>query len=168
MFKVNNRSTRHCSGVCIIKFEYFWPFVLLLFFADFEDVNAGWNTFALIKIYLCVSDLWAVIFKMKLSVRTVNNSFCHKELHLRCCIRLELNIVTTSTKILNTNTNPPPPIDQVHHSPRCPKTLFPEVFHIKLYFCIEYQMDQMGLISTHWHRLFHYCKLCIVYLVKPM
>ena len=39
-------------------------------------------------------------------VTTVNNSFqplpifCHKELHLRCCIGLELNIVTRSTKIL--------------------------------------------------------------------
>ena len=63
-------------------------------FADFEHVNANWNTIALIKICQCVSDLWAVIFKTKLSVTTVNNSFFHKELHLRCCIGLELNIVT--------------------------------------------------------------------------
>ena len=38
-------------------------------------------------------------FKMELSVTTVSNSFqlfpifCLKELHLRCCIGLELNIV---------------------------------------------------------------------------
>ena len=43
-------------------------------------------------------------FKTELSVTTVNSSFqlfpifCHKELHLRCCIGLELNIVA-STKI---------------------------------------------------------------------
>ena len=46
-----------------------------------------------------------VTFKTKLYVTTVNNSFqplpifCHKELHLRCHIGLELNVVT-STKIL--------------------------------------------------------------------
>ena len=41
-----------------------------------------------------------VTFKTKLYVTTVNNSFQplpifrHKELHLRCCIGLELSIVT--------------------------------------------------------------------------
>ena len=40
------------------------------------------------------------MFKIKLYVTTVNNSFqplavfCQEELHLRCCIGLELNIVT--------------------------------------------------------------------------
>ena len=47
-----------------------------------------------------------VTFKMKLSVLTFNNSFqllhvfCYKELHLRCCTGLELNIVTWFTTIL--------------------------------------------------------------------
>ena len=49
-----------------------------------------------------------VTFKIKLSVTTVNSSsqllpFCHKELHLRCCIEVELNIVTWSIKILKTH-----------------------------------------------------------------
>ena len=47
-----------------------------------------------------------VTYRIKFYVTTVNNSFqplpifCHKELHLRCCIKLELNIVTWSIKIL--------------------------------------------------------------------
>ena len=47
-----------------------------------------------------------VTFKKRLYVTTDNNNFqsltifCHKELHLRFCIGLELNILTLSTKIL--------------------------------------------------------------------
>ena len=47
-----------------------------------------------------------VTFNTKLYVTTVNNSFqplpifCHKELHHRCSIDLELNIVTQFPKIL--------------------------------------------------------------------
>ena len=37
--------------------------VLVSSLADFENVNAICDTIALIKIYLCISDLWAVIFK---------------------------------------------------------------------------------------------------------
>ena len=44
MFKVNNRSTKHCSGVVIVNFEYIWHVVLVGFFADFEHANSGWNT----------------------------------------------------------------------------------------------------------------------------
>ena len=46
------------------------------------------------------------IFNMKLYGTTVNNNFqslpifCHKELHLRCCIGRALNFVTSFTKIL--------------------------------------------------------------------
>ena len=45
-------------------------------------------------------------FKTGLYVTSVNNGFqsllifCHKELHLKCCIELELYIVRWSTKIL--------------------------------------------------------------------
>ena len=98
-----------------------------------------------IKIWQKTAD---TSFKRKLSVTTVNNSFCHKELHPRFCIGLELNIVTTSAKILigigggapgtpppppgrGTGHPPTPPHDWVHywviwktHSPRCPKTYF--------------------------------------------
>ena len=44
-----------------------------------------------------------VTFKTKLYVTTVSSLqpiFCHKELHPSCCIRLELNIVAWSSKIL--------------------------------------------------------------------
>ena len=57
-------------------------------------------------LYLNVSICSRVTYKTKLFVTTVNNSFqlfpiyCHKELHLICCIGLELNIATRSTKIL--------------------------------------------------------------------
>ena len=45
-------------------------------------------------------------FKTKLSVTTVNSGlqllpiFCHKELHLRCGMGLELDIVIRSRKVL--------------------------------------------------------------------
>ena len=57
-------------------------------------------------MYFRVRSRSPVTFKMKLYVTRVNNSFqlllffFHKELHLRCCKGLELNIVTWSTKIL--------------------------------------------------------------------
>ena len=47
-----------------------------------------------------------VRFKTKLSVTTIDSNFhllpifCHKKLHLRCCIGLLLNIVTCPVKIL--------------------------------------------------------------------
>ena len=44
MFKVNNRSTRRCSGVFIVNFEYTWHVVQAFFLADIERVNARWNT----------------------------------------------------------------------------------------------------------------------------
>ena len=40
MFKVNNRGTRHRSGVFIVNFKYIWHIV---FFGDFEHVNDGWD-----------------------------------------------------------------------------------------------------------------------------
>ena len=66
--------------------------------------------------------------------------FCHKELHLRCCIGLELNIVAWSTKILKaiggllsiTECN----LRKIwkNHPPKCLKSNFPEVFYFKLSF----------------------------------
>ena len=60
MFKVNNRSTRYGFGVFMVTFDYIWHIVLLFFvvvvvflfwggggggeLANFEHVNAGWNT----------------------------------------------------------------------------------------------------------------------------
>ena len=53
MFKVNNRSIRHCPGVFDVNFEYIWHVVLVFFlfvfcfvfvFADFEHVSARWNS----------------------------------------------------------------------------------------------------------------------------
>ena len=70
MFKVNNRRTRRCSGVFIVDCGTFFCFFVM----TFEHVNGRWNN-------------------------TLLPNFYHKELHLRCCIGLELNIVT-STKIL--------------------------------------------------------------------
>ena len=43
MFKVDNRSIRHCSGFFDVNFEYIW-LVSGAFFAVFEHVHAGWNT----------------------------------------------------------------------------------------------------------------------------
>ena len=125
MFEICNRSTRCCSGVFIVNFEYIWHIALLffcfvLFFVDFKHVNSKWNT--LLPLIFKLSKHFKVGFKMKLFVTTVNNSyqlfpiFYHKELHLRCCIGLELNIVT-SAKILKryqaaphpSPPTPPPP-----------------------------------------------------------
>ena len=41
--KVNYRSTRCWSGAFIVKLDNTWHVVLVLFFADFEHVNSGWN-----------------------------------------------------------------------------------------------------------------------------
>ena len=84
-----------------------------------------------------------VTFKMKLSVTTVNSSsqllpFCHKELHLRCCIEVELNIVTWSTKILKT---------------------ISEIFHI-FHFSHFLHLISNGLKGVnHWCILWKCCKL---------
>ena len=106
MFKVNNRRTRRRSGVFIVDCGTFFCF----FFMTFEHVNGRWNTLL--------------------------PNFCHKELHLRCWIGLELNIVT-STKILKGIWGKHSPSHDLgknvknSHPPRCPKNTFPEVlFHL--------------------------------------
>ena len=75
----------------------------------------------------------------------VNNSFqpltffCHEEFHLRCCIGLELNIVTYSTKILKGIGGTPYLMIECNlgkiwktHPLRCSKNTLPEVLRIKL------------------------------------
>ena len=79
MFKDNSRSTRCCSGVFIIDFEYIWHQILYCL-----NLNLSMD--------LRVGSRSPVTFKMMLYVITVNNSFqplpifCHKELRLRCCM----------------------------------------------------------------------------------
>ena len=79
-------------------------------------------------------------------VTAVNSSFqplpifCHKELHLRCCIGLKLNI-----NMIHENCKKwwgifPPPMIECNlgkiwktHSRICLKTTFPDFFHIKFF-----------------------------------
>ena len=79
-------------------------------------------------------------------VTTFNNSFqplpifCHKKLHLRCCIGLELNLVTSAKILKSIGSIFPLPMIKCNlgkiwktHCPRYPKTTFPDVFHIKCF-----------------------------------
>ena len=50
MFKVNNKSTRRCSGVFIVNFEYIW-YIFLVFFAGFE---CKWQMEYRLSVYPCV------------------------------------------------------------------------------------------------------------------
>ena len=59
------------------------------------------------------------------------NYFCLTKFYLRCCIRLELNILTWFTKVLKGiggNHNNLEKIWKIH-PPICPKNTFPKVFH---------------------------------------
>ena len=59
------------------------------------------------------------------------NCFCLTKLHLRCCIGLELNILTWSTKVLKGIGGNPYDLEKIWkiHPPRCPKNTFSKVFH---------------------------------------
>ena len=111
LFKFNNINCRIKSKICsklTIEVTNFILVSLLLtvtccssvFFADFEHVNGRWNTILhwYKFMHFRVRSRNHVTFKTKLYVTTVNNSFqplpnfCHKELHLRCCIGFGLNI----------------------------------------------------------------------------
>ena len=109
-------------------------------------------------------------FNMRLYVTAVNNSFqslpvfCHKGLHLRCCIGLELNIVIWFTKIIKGTggwgVEGGTPMIKCNlgkirktNSPRCPKNTFPEVFHIKFFACNIKWNISLELIANHWQRL---------------
>ena len=100
-----------------------------------------------------------VTFKMKLSVTTVNYSFqlfpifCHKKLHLRCCIGLELSIVISSTKILKGT-------GWHHHDGVISRGNIKnsKVFCIKLSFLYLISNGKIELISTHWCKMWLTCK----------
>ena len=59
------------------------------------------------------------------------NYFCLTKLHLRCCIGLELNILTWSTKVLKGIGGNPYDLEKIWkiRPPACPKNTFPKVFH---------------------------------------
>ena len=107
MFKVNNRSTRCCSGVFIVYFGCIWHIVPVFFCCHW---TCKWQMEDLIA-FISLMHFWVrsrslVTFKIKPYITTVNSSFqsltifCHKKLHLRCCIGLKFDIVIWSTKIL--------------------------------------------------------------------
>ena len=60
------------------------------------------------------------------------NHFCLTKLHLRCCIGLELNILTWSTKVLKGIGGNPYDLEKIWkiHPPRSPKNTFPPKFFI--------------------------------------
>ena len=100
IFKVNNRSTRRqAPGVSFFK-DFYWLIYTYIFL---HGILFSFKQ----NLSMCirVETTSTAIFKMKL-YQTVSNSlqplpiFCHKELHLRCCIGPELNIVRWSIKFL--------------------------------------------------------------------
>ena len=103
IFKVNNTSNRRHTGL-LLTLNIFDTF-LLGFFGWVWTCKCWIEYFIAFKKskFICLSELH--LGALPLSVTTVSNSFqlfpifCLKELHLRCCIGLELNIVTWSTKI---------------------------------------------------------------------
>ena len=133
MFKFNNISNRQCSGFFTVNFEFIWHASSVFWVPlsiQMSDRIVYWLNLSL-SMCLRVESRGPVTFKMKLSVTTVNNSFqllpvfCHKDLNLRCCIGLELNIKTWFTKILKGIRGSPMIKCNLRkiktHSPRCPK-----------------------------------------------
>ena len=86
-------------------FYHFWmPFI-----EENKAISLGrWEPDFNINLCMCfirVGSRGPITFKMMLSVTIVNSSFqlpifCHKDLHLRCCIGLVLNIVIWSMNLL--------------------------------------------------------------------
>ena len=91
------------------------------------------------------------------------NYFCLKKLHLRCCIGLELNILTWSTKVIKVIGVNLYDLEKTWKilPPRCPKNTFPNVFQ---------PLSLLHLISNGLNRVDVDCGLfinfCIVCLVK--
>ena len=117
LFKVDvqytklNRNTKRCSGVFIVDCDMLlWCIIL----AEFEHVNGRWNTLLpwSKSMHFRVGSRNPATIMTKFYATAVNNSFqplpnfCHKELHLRCCIGLKLNIVTWYAKFLREHTSP--------------------------------------------------------------
>ena len=95
-------------------------------------------------------------------VTTFNNSFqplpifCHKKLHLRCCIGLELNLVTSAKILKSIGSIFPLPMIKCNlrkiwktHCPRYPKTTFPDVFHIKCFAFDINGLNGVGLLCRN-------------------
>ena len=82
--------------------------LLYCFFADFKHVKMADGILYCLNLNLSLCfrfRSWSLVaFQTKLYVTSVNNSFesmpifCLKELHLRCCIELESNIVKDQQK----------------------------------------------------------------------
>ena len=78
MFKVNNRSTKHCSGVVIVNFEYIWHVVLVFFLLTLNMQMPDGILYCLnlnLSVQFRVQSRDPVTFKTELSVTIVNNSF---------------------------------------------------------------------------------------------
>ena len=93
MFRVNNRSTKHHSG--FFNFEY------IRLFADLEHINAGWDTLLPYKSNFInpfhISD--EALYNNSQQHFPAITNFCYKELHLRCCIILEIcNLIYKNSK----------------------------------------------------------------------
>ena len=120
---------------------------------------AGILPYLNLSMWFRVGSTSPVTFKMKLSVTTVHYSFqlcpifCHKKLHLRCCIGLELSIVISSTKILKG-------IGWHHHDGVQYRGNIKnsKVFCIKLSFLYFISNGKIELISTHWCKMWLTCK----------
>ena len=115
-----------------------------------------------------------VTFKANFSEKTVNKTFqlspisCHKELHLRCCRALELNILRRSMQIFKNTRG---------HLPWSSATLEKHenltILHaLKIHFQRFFELSFLHLISnglkrkisTHWCRLwFCYTFLCSIF-----
>ena len=113
MFKVNSRNTKCRSGVFIfdcgtLLFGAFLLLLLLLLTSSMlmaDGILSPWSK----SMHFRVRSRNPVIITTKLYVTTINNSFqplpnfCHKELHRRCCVGLELNIGLNGLKRVNIN-----------------------------------------------------------------
>ena len=85
------------------------------------------------------------------------NYFCLKKLHLRCCIGLELNILTWSTKVIKVIGVNLYDLEKTWKilPPRCPKNTFPNVFQ---------PLSLLHLISNGLNRVDVDCGLFINFL----
>ena len=105
-----------------------------------------------------------VTFKRKLYVTTVNNSFqslpifYHKELQLRCCIGLDLNNVTWSTKILKGTGDHPSPTPSPLYTHIHTHTLSSATLGKYL------KLTLLDALTTHLQRFF--IKLSFLYLIS--
>ena len=130
IFKVNSRNTTTYDAMtsfwCLCFFEHIWH-IVNVFIVGFDMVKVGRNKttetqtirkkqyYLTLHLFICfkVGYRSSVTFKTKLFVATVISfhpfaTFWHKELHLGCCVALELNIVKWSAKILKGKEEHPP------------------------------------------------------------